>query len=164
MATTIDDALDILHRTGPDLVGGNSNHGPMVAEALCTLGRPDAVLPWLEGYKRRFQDRPQTRYPLSPDGWQEALGDHSRSADWVAFFDRALAEAPWPAVLQELDRDSNALPENYQGSVPANYKIPDVDAVLNKAMTAVARNEAEPTPSFLKTLTDEVQNVLNLPR
>lgn len=100
MAATIDDALDMLHRTGPDLVGGNSNHGPMVAEALCALGRPDAVLPWLEGYKRRFQDRPQTRHPLSPAGWQEALGDRSRSADWVAFFDRALAEAPWPAVLQ----------------------------------------------------------------
>jgi hypothetical protein len=100
MATTIDDALDILHRTGPDLVGGNSNHGPMVAEALCALGRPDVVLPWLEGYTRRCQDRPQARYPLSPDGWQEALGDRSRSADWVAFFDCALAEAPWPAVLQ----------------------------------------------------------------
>ena len=100
MATTIDDALDILHRTGPDLVGGNSNHGPMVAEALCALGRPDAVLPWLEGYKRRFQERSQARYSVSPDGWQEALGDRSRSAAWVAFFDHALAEAPWPAVLQ----------------------------------------------------------------
>jgi multiple sugar transport system substrate-binding protein len=67
-------------------------------------------------------------------------------------------------LLQELDRDSNALNENYQGSVPANYKIPEVDAVLSKAMTAVANNEAEPTPSFLKTLNDEIQNVLNLPR
>jgi hypothetical protein len=35
MAATIDDALDILHRTGPELVGGNSNHGPMVAEVWC---------------------------------------------------------------------------------------------------------------------------------
>ena len=57
MAATIDEVLDILHRTGPDLVGGNSNHGPMVAEALCALGRPDAVLPWIAGYKsRRFED------------------------------------------------------------------------------------------------------------
>ena len=45
MATTIDDVLDILHRTGPALVGGNANHAPMVAEALFTLGRPDAVMP-----------------------------------------------------------------------------------------------------------------------
>ena len=99
MAATIDDALDILHRTGPDLVGGNSNHGPMVAEALCTLGRPDSVLVWIEGYKNRFEDRPQTRTPISPEGWREALGASRRSADWVAFFDRKLAEAPWQAVL-----------------------------------------------------------------
>ena len=100
MSATIDEVLDILHRTGPDLVGGNSNHGPMAAEALFALGRPDAVLPWIEGYKSRFQDRPQPRNPISPEDWQASLGDRSRVADWVAFFDRALAEAPWPAVLQ----------------------------------------------------------------
>jgi hypothetical protein len=100
MTVTIDEALDIIHRTGPDLVNGNSNHGPMVAEALCTLGRPDAVLPWIEGYKNRFQDRPQPHAPIAAGGWREALGERGRSADWVAFFDRQLAEAPWPAVLQ----------------------------------------------------------------
>ena len=52
MAVTIDEALDLLHRTSPDLSGGGSNHGPMVAETLCTLGRPDAVLPWTEGARR----------------------------------------------------------------------------------------------------------------
>jgi hypothetical protein len=100
MPATIDEVLDILHRTGPDLVGGNSNHGPMAAETLFTLGRPDAVLPWIAGYKNRFQDRPQTRNPLSPGDWHASLGDRSRSADWVAFFDRELAAAPWQAVLQ----------------------------------------------------------------
>src|SRR2546428_2637321 len=100
MPATIDEVLDILHRTGPDLVGGNSNHGPMAAETLFTLGRPDAVLPWIEGYKSRFQDRPQTRNPISHGDWHASLGDRSRSADWVAFFDRELAEAPWQAVLQ----------------------------------------------------------------
>jgi len=99
MVATIDEALDILHRAGPDLGGGGSNHGPIVAEALFALGRPDAVLPWIEGYKSRFQDRPQTRHPISPGSWHASLGDSSRSADWVAFFDRELAEAPWPAVL-----------------------------------------------------------------
>jgi Questin oxidase-like len=100
MATTIDEALDIIHRTGPDLVGGNSNHGPMVAEALLTLGRPGSVMPWLEGYKNRFQDRPQLRHPISPESWHESLGDSSRSADWVAFFDHELAEKTWQSVLQ----------------------------------------------------------------
>ncbi len=70
----------------------------------------------------------------------------------------------FPRLFQELDRDSNALGENYHGSIPHNYKIPEVNAVLIKAMTAVLKNEAEPTPSFLKQLNEEVQNVLNLPR
>jgi multiple sugar transport system substrate-binding protein len=70
----------------------------------------------------------------------------------------------FPRLFQELDRDSNALAENYQGSIPHNYKIPEVNAVLNKAMTAVRNNEAEPTPAFLKNLNDEVQNILSLPR
>jgi hypothetical protein len=67
MTVTIDEALDIIHRTGPDLVNGNSNHGPMVVEALYTLGRPDSVLPWIEEYKNRFQERPQPHTP-SPLG------------------------------------------------------------------------------------------------
>ena len=48
MAATIDEALEILPRTGPDVVGGHSNHGPMVAEALFAQGPPDSVIPWEE--------------------------------------------------------------------------------------------------------------------
>ena len=48
MPATIDEVLDILHRTGPDLVGGNSNHGPMAAEAPFALRRPAVGLPWIE--------------------------------------------------------------------------------------------------------------------
>ncbi len=72
----------------------------MVVETLCTLGRSDAVLPWLEGYKQRFQDRPQSQNPVVHEGWHASLGDASRLADWIAFFDRALAEASWRTVLQ----------------------------------------------------------------
>ncbi len=100
MDTTIDEALDILHRTGPDLVGGNSNHGPMVAEVLLTLGRPGSVMPWIEGYKNRFQERSHPDTPMSPESWHEALGDRGRSADWVAFFDHELLEGPWQSVLR----------------------------------------------------------------
>ena len=91
---------DVLHRTGPDLVGGNSNHGPMVAEVLLTLGRPGSVMPWIEGYKNRFQERSHPDTPMSPESWHEALGDRGRSADWVAFFDQELLEGPWQSVLR----------------------------------------------------------------
>jgi hypothetical protein len=100
MNATIDEALDIIHRTGPDLVGGNSNHGPMVAETLLTLGRPGAVMPWIEAYKNRFQERSHADTPISSTSWHEALGERARSADWVASFDHELAERPWPSVLR----------------------------------------------------------------
>jgi hypothetical protein len=68
-------------------------------------------------------------------------------------------------ILQELDRDSNALPENYQGAVPHNYKIPEADAVLTKSIQAIEMNQAEPSASYLKNLNDELNNaVLSLPR
>ncbi|HET7768313.1 MAG TPA: extracellular solute-binding protein [Chloroflexota bacterium] len=71
----------------------------------------------------------------------------------------------YPRILQELDRDSNALPENYQGAVPHNYKIPEADAVLSKAIQAIEMNQAEPSASYLKNLNDELTNaVLSLPR
>lgn len=101
MAATIDDALEIIHRTGPQLSGGNANHAPMAAEALFTLRRPDSVVSWIERYKSRFQGRPGSRNPISREDWREALGDMSRVGDWIAFFDRELAEAPWQTVLRE---------------------------------------------------------------
>jgi hypothetical protein len=39
----LDDALEMLSHHGPDLTNGNFNHAPMVAEALCALGRPEAA-------------------------------------------------------------------------------------------------------------------------
>jgi len=47
----LDGALDKLAGYGPGLANGNFSHAPMVAEALCALGRPEAVMPWIEGYQ-----------------------------------------------------------------------------------------------------------------
>lgn len=70
----------------------------------------------------------------------------------------------FPRVLQELDRDANQLPENYQGGIPHNYRLPDFNKALGDAVDKIWKNEAEPTPSFLKNLNEELQNVLELPR
>jgi hypothetical protein len=57
MASTIDEALELLADSGQEFGNGLSNHGPMAAEALVTLGRSEAVVPWVERYKRRLQAR-----------------------------------------------------------------------------------------------------------
>ena len=98
MPDTIDDILDILHRTG-SVVGGGFNHGPMVAETLHVLGRSEEALPWVERYKTRLDDHPGALNSISSEDWREALGERRRVGDWILFFDRELAEAPWTEVL-----------------------------------------------------------------
>jgi|SRR5215831_7064227 len=98
-ADVIDEALGLLARTGPEF-GGLSNHGPMAAEALVALGRPDAVLPWVNRYRKRLQPPPSERNRITAaDGWRGALGDFTRVGDLTALFDRELAAAPWRDVL-----------------------------------------------------------------
>jgi len=98
--TVLDEALDRFASTGPEFSGGLSNHGPMAVEALVALGRADAVAGWSEWYAQRLTKHPQARNAIAPDEWREALGDIARAGDWVAFFDRALAEQPWTDVLE----------------------------------------------------------------
>ncbi|NBX47559.1 MAG: hypothetical protein EBT22_10315 [Chloroflexi bacterium] len=68
----------------------------------------------------------------------------------------------FPKILQELDRDANELGETYQ--VPGNYKITEFNKALGDAVNKVWENQGEPTPSYLKALNDELQNILDLPR
>jgi hypothetical protein len=95
----MDEALAMLARSGPEYYGGLANHGPMAAEALVNMGRPAAVVPWVEGYKRQLQSPPESRRSISREDWREALGDFSRVGDWIAFFNREMKENPWRAVL-----------------------------------------------------------------
>lgn len=97
---TLDEALDLLKDTGFEYGGGLANHGPMAAEALCALGRFDSVLSWVEGYKRRLRERPDSRDPVTARNWREALGDPRRLEDWASFFERQL-ERPWREVVNE---------------------------------------------------------------
>jgi hypothetical protein len=99
---TLDAALEILLDTGPEFAededGGLSNHGPMAAEALCVLGRDADVIRWVEAYLPRLQEHPGPGKPLREE-WREALGDYRRLPDWIALFDRELAEGEWSDTL-----------------------------------------------------------------
>jgi hypothetical protein len=97
----LDEAFERFARTGPEFGPGLSNHGPMGSEALVVLGRGHVVEEWAGWYAPRLRDAVSSRNPIAADGWREALGEIERVGDWVAFFQRALEEAPWQAVLDE---------------------------------------------------------------
>ena len=97
--SALDEALAFLGGFGPDLRNGLTNHAPMAAEALCALGRPDAVLPWIERYRGALLPRPPAGERIAPDDWREALGQLHRAGDWSARFADELQEAAWPEVL-----------------------------------------------------------------
>ena len=97
--SSLDDALDAIAPYGIELTNGNSNHAPMVAEALCALGRPKAVEPWIERYRARMAPRPFAGDRIARDDWREALGRRQRFADWARLFADELGAAPWRAVV-----------------------------------------------------------------
>ena len=95
----LDPALERLASDGPDLRSGMTSHAPMVAEALCALGRPEAVIPWLERYRAGALSRPAQRERIDLVHWRRALSHADRFSDWSAFFAAELADAPWREVL-----------------------------------------------------------------
>ena len=101
MAITIDEMLDLLSFAGAELVNGNANHGPMASEALFALGREDAVLPWVDAYRKRLMYRPSPSLPILLEEWREYLGARERLGDWIELFENELSEAPWQDVLRQ---------------------------------------------------------------
>lgn len=97
---TMDEALAMLADRGPDLQNGMTSHAPMVAEALCALGRGDAVIGWVERYRTGMLPWPATSERIDAARWREALGRMDRVSDWRAFFTNELAEAPWTEVVE----------------------------------------------------------------
>jgi hypothetical protein len=95
---TLDEAYQRLHATGPEFGGWLPNHGPMAAEAMVRRGHAGRVHRWLDGYMRRLEEFPRGSGPIGP-GWQEALGNPRRVADWTAYFRREVADQPWRQVL-----------------------------------------------------------------
>ncbi len=98
---TYDEALERLHRTGPEVDGGRSNHGPLEVEALARRGSESVVHRWPDDYARRLEAMPEARRRIDAGHWAGALGDPARLGDWIAFFRRDLREREWTEVLAE---------------------------------------------------------------
>ncbi|MFB4306698.1 hypothetical protein [Actinomadura sp. GTD37] len=105
-AGAVDEALDRLADVGFEFGPDFAMHAPMAAEALVTLDHPDAVPSWIELNlrRRRSYAPPPPMEPIPDDdpvARRAALGDYRRVTDWVAYFDRRLAEGPWRDVVVE---------------------------------------------------------------
>ena len=98
----LDDALTVLAATAPNYGSiGLANHGPMVAEALAHLGRHDAIAGWVARYRTRLDDAPLPARPLTEEDWPAALGQEGRFPEWLALFEREIADRPPSAVVGE---------------------------------------------------------------
>jgi hypothetical protein len=95
----LDEALDSVSSAGPELANGFTNHAPMVIEALCAMGRGDAVMHWLARYSRQLTPGPPARQRIPEGDWEPALGQLDRFADWQAFFEHEMHERSWKDVL-----------------------------------------------------------------
>ena len=95
----IDQALDILKDAGPEYGNGFSSHGPMAAESLLALGRDDVIIPWVQKYRKRLPDYPESRDIIDRERYHEAMGDIHRFADWVLFFEKEFRAEHWRSVL-----------------------------------------------------------------
>jgi hypothetical protein len=98
----LDDALTVFAGTGPNYGSvGLANHGPMAAEALAHLGRHDAIPAWVAQYRTRLDEAPPPARPLSEADWPTALGESDRFPEWLALFEREIADQPVGAVVGE---------------------------------------------------------------
>jgi hypothetical protein len=99
----LDDALTVFAATAPSYGRLElANHGPMAVEALSHLGRDDAIPAWVEHYRSRLDPAPAPAdRPLSEEEWPGALGDSARFPDWLALFEREVADRPVAAVVGE---------------------------------------------------------------
>src|SRR5580693_3465685 len=66
----LDESLSRLAATGPEFRGGLSNHGPMAAEAIIRLGRPDDVESWLDSYLRQLEKPPRPTVRITDRTWR----------------------------------------------------------------------------------------------
>jgi hypothetical protein len=95
----LDEALEAISFAAPELANGFTNHAPMTMEALCAVGRTDAVLPWLDKYRKQLIPSLPSHETIPSREWHTSLGQYQLASDWRAFFENELKEASWPVVL-----------------------------------------------------------------
>jgi hypothetical protein len=90
----MDAHLQRFHATAPSYDGGMSNHGPMVVEALETVGLERYAAAYVEDALRALEPLPQ-----AADA-ERALGDRNEAA-WIEHYRRAIEAGSVESVVRE---------------------------------------------------------------
>jgi len=104
--SNLDEAFERFLRVDLEYAGGFANHGPMGAEALQALGHPALIPAFVDRYAPRVPPA-RTGRVLAPAEQSVARGDPTRAFDWVATFEKRLAEVgpargAWLVVVHEV--------------------------------------------------------------
>ena len=113
-------------------------------QALVALDRPDAVVPWVETYRKRLLAHPGGTRPIDPAAWREALGDNDRVGDWIVLFRRELEERPWKVVLAEWTArlSPGVVAAAFHGAIRTAHAVRSLEAQETPAPRAGARRGA----------------------
>ena len=95
--SNLDEAFERFLLVDFEYAGGLANHGPMVVEALESIGHQALIPAFVDSYVPRLP-LARTGHVLCPADRESALGQPERAADWAADFEEALAGDDWKAV------------------------------------------------------------------
>lgn len=96
-----DTALDKLVPYGPEYDEGKSYYGHIIADSLVSLGRSDAVEPWLLERLAKLESAPESSDSINRRNWRGGLGYMRYAGDWAGFFAQELESAPWRELLKD---------------------------------------------------------------
>jgi len=68
-------------------------------EVLAWRDQDPLIDRWTDRYLRRLDELPRGGWPIDPLHWREALGDVSRTADWIELLRREVDQQSWRDVL-----------------------------------------------------------------
>jgi hypothetical protein len=100
--SVLDEALDRVSALDFEVPNPFVNHAPMACEALATLGFEAVIDDWVRAFEASMG---QALQPVTPPwhgdfDWMDRLGDYRLLPEWMGYFERAIADDGWPAVVE----------------------------------------------------------------
>jgi len=136
----LDEAFDRMGTLDFELANGFVNHGPMACEALAAMGCDEQIDAWARWFTEVVGVGVAPAPPLggSRFDWADALGDYRRLPEWLGFFEGAVADEGWSAVVGRwvprlMPGLSTAL---FHGAIRTAHAVRAVDAAETEARRA----------------------------